>query len=244
MAVIGKPLTLEVGELARKYGLSEEAVREEIEKAISETFTDKLGFEVMAEFGDDGSFEIWGFREGMERVTVEPVKYFPDDAVAAAMESIEFALQKRATLVDWHRFGSMDGTMVYGEIAKLVLNGDLIVEIEWNYGEIVIGTCETRYQPPHEHGRYMIGERLPFYVMEVNAVKYDGTPRLEILLSRASKRLVEWLLKEKLGDLKAKIKCKHRVHGVASRVLSDTPLPQEAIDRVSNRLNEKVQVQC
>ncbi len=50
-----------IDELSYKYRLSEQAVKEETEKALSVVLTKRLGFEVEAVF--NGNFELWGYKE-------------------------------------------------------------------------------------------------------------------------------------------------------------------------------------
>jgi len=244
MTVADETIPIEVSELAEKYGLPGDVTRAVIERAVSAVLTTRFHCEVEGTFNGDGSFAVWTFHEIAGEMIVDRLLAIPQDSRNAVKKAIELALHERSTLGDYEMIGSMANTLVYGEIVKFGCTGDLIVEIESDWRENIIGTCSTRHQPPLERGGYMLGEHLPFYVLKVRAIRdEDGIPRLEIPLSRTSKRLVECLLKEEVGNSTVKIKCVRRIVGGFSHVLTNAPLPREAIKRVSVRLMERIKVQ-
>lgn len=234
-------MAIDVSELVEKYGLPEEIVREEIERAITMSLTSELQIDVEGFFNEDGSFKTRTFRESLAGIRAERLRGVSRRAFAAVKKSIEQSLHERSTIKNHGKFSYLAHALVHGTVFNINGAGDLYVMIEAGLGEGVVGMCLLRHQPFHERGTYSRGERLPFHVLKVTAEDEDDLPRLNIQLSRESKKFVELLLKEEIGG-DASIECVRRIPGVISDVRSDRPLPREAIKRVSHHLGGRIKV--
>lgn len=236
-------MAIDVSELMEKYGLPEEIVREEIERAITMSLTSELKLDVEGFFNENGAFVAKTYRESLAGVKAERLKGVSRGAFAVVKETIEHSLHERSTLKDRGRFSYLANTLVHGTVFNINAAGDLYVMIEAGLGEGIVGTCLLRHQPNHERETYSRGERLPFHILKVTAKDKDEDEplRLNIQLSRESRRFVELLLKEEIGG-HASIECVRRIPGVVSDVRTDRPLPREAIKRVSHHLGERIKV--
>jgi len=234
-------MAIDVSELVEKYGLSEEIVREEIERAITMSLTSELQLDVEGFFDEEGSFVARTYRESLAGIKAERLRGVSRGAFAVVKESIEQSLHERSTLKYCGKFLYLANTLVHGTVFNINAGGDLYVMIEAGLGEGVIGICALRHQPPHERGTYVRGERLSFHVLKVIADGEDDPLRLNIQLSRESRRFVELLLQADIGA-HASINCVRRLPGVFSDVRSDRSLPRDAIKRVSCHLGERVKV--
>jgi len=234
-------MAIDVSDLVEKYGLPEEIVREEIERTITMSLTSKLRRDIEGFFSEDGSFVVRAFRDSTAGVRAERLRGVPRSVFAAVKKSIEHSLHERSTLKDHGKFSYLANTLVHGTVFNINTAGDLYVMIEAGLSEGVVGMCPLRHQPLHERWTYSRSERLPFHVLKVRAVSEDKPPRLNIQLSRTSKRFVELLLQQEIGG-HARIECVRRIPGVVSVVRSDRSLPREAINRVSCHLGERIKV--
>ncbi len=236
-------MAVDVSELVEKYGLPEEVVRDEIERAITMSLTSKLGRDVEGFFNENSSFIVRVFRDSLTGVKAEWLRGVPRSAFVAAKKTIERNLHERAAVTDNGRFSYLANTLVHGTVFNINSAGVLYVRIKTVAGEDVIGTCSLRHQPPRERGTYVRGDRLPFYVLKVRAAsEEDGISRLEIPLSRTSRRFVELLLEREAGNPDARIKCVKRIVGSANVVHSNRYLPRDTIKRVSDELGERIKV--
>ena len=236
-------MSIDISELVEIYGLPEEIVREEIERAITMSLTSELQIDVEGFFNEDGSFKTRTFRESLAGIRAERLRGVSRRAFAAVKKSIEQSLHERSTIKDHEKFSYLSNTLIYGAVFNINAAGDLYVMIEAGLNESLIGMCLLRHQPSHERGTYSRGERISFHVLKVTAkdIDQDEPLRLNIQLSRESRRFVELLLKEKIGG-HARIECVRRIPGVVSDVRTDRQLPREAIMRVSYYLGERIKV--
>ncbi|MGK7344334.1 MAG: hypothetical protein ACNS63_00815 [Candidatus Nitrospinota bacterium M3_3B_026] len=236
-------MAIDVSELVEKYGLPEEIVREEIERAITMSLTSKLKLDVEGFFDENGVFVAKTYRESLVGVKAERLRHVSRSAFAAVKKCIEHSLHERSTIKDHGKFSYLVNTLIHGTVFNINAAGDLYVMIEAGLVEGVVGTCLLRHQPPHERGTYSRGERLPFHVLKVTAKDKDEDepPRLNIQLSRESRRFVELLLQQETSGY-ARIECVRRLPGVVSDIRSDRSLPRDAIKRVSYHLGERIKV--
>lgn len=234
-------------ELSEKYRLPEWAVREEVEKALSEILTHRLGFEVEALLRNRGdTLELWGV---IPRCGDIEVRRISPESVRKTLEreikhKIALALLKQGVINHHEQLKVLIGTMVYGSISRIQPSGSLDVELQGPAGESLTAVCDPASQTPKERGNYRRGEVLPFAVKSVQPLLINGIPRLEISLSRNSKGLVEGLLREELKNMgcEAEIRCTKRTAGAFSEIRASKRIPRECVKHVSDTLRERILV--
>ena len=137
--------------------------------------------------------------------------------------------------------------MLWGEVTACDPEQNLYVETEVISGERVTAICPANRIGIHERhsGNFVIGSKRAFHLRRVEPVLLHGTPRLNVVVDRVSKTLVETLLRSQLGPEaeRIKIRCLKRYVGHKSLVLATKTLPKAAIIAVDRELQERVQVQ-
>ncbi|MGK7345051.1 MAG: hypothetical protein ACNS63_04510 [Candidatus Nitrospinota bacterium M3_3B_026] len=233
-------IRLPAARLAAMHGLPESAVMEEIERAVSSVLSARLGLDVEAWLNGEG-MEFFAFPETKDgivaAVRIERTGAGLARAAARAAERRLAALAASGRREPYRRYA---GTLVRGEIIKTFADGGLAVAIEGMEGDIH-GVCPARRLPPRERGKLHAGSKAWFHAMAVRTRGGGGEPpRLEMVLARTTKRIVELLFGKETG---MKVECVRRIAGGISFVESQKPLPREAIRRVCEELGgERIKV--
>jgi len=233
-----------IDELSYKYRLSEQAVKEETEKALSVVLTKRLGFEVEAVF--NGNFELWGYKERYG--DIRTMQIMPEKIKKGLMREIKYsianALLIRSVMEDYELNKHKIKTVVYGTIIKQKTDdGSVYVYIQDIEGRNdVVAVMDRASQTPKERGWYMVGQKMPFYVLSVKPLLLKETPRLEIRLSRNSMSLPECLMRQELitQNMDIKVRCTCRIAGAFSEIKASAKIPRECIKKVSDELKERV----
>ncbi len=225
--------------LGQKYNLPVSVVEEEIEALLSCMLTEHCGFEVEAVISPEG-LKIYGYveRGGELKVKSLDLKQY---SLRRFPESLSVALAQRSVLSRYEALKYVSQSVLEGQVVQEQENGDLVVEIQ---DPGLFGLCARRQQPPSERGHYRRGEQKAFFVLAMLPVLADDVPRLEIRLSRTTKKLVEGLFRRQLGQShsKAEIKCTRRIAGAFSEVQTTEKLPRALIQSVSKEVKERIRV--
>jgi hypothetical protein len=234
-------------ELATKYGLNGEVVKEETEKLISKILTENYKCEVVAQFnGKPNVFEIYGYPK--VKGQLGEVKITPSNigkkVYKRIITELTEALYMRAVFEDCETLKGTIKKVMAGTITQ-IKEGTLFVHL---YGlsdrfEESVAICTGESQTPKERNNYMKGSVLSFHVSPSIVPVYDGLkPHIEIRLSRNSKKLTEGLIERELLNrcLDVKIKCTKRIAGAYSLLKVSRPLPKDMIKHVSEQLKERI----
>lgn len=223
------PEILGIDELRKKYRISEDVLMDEVERTILSCLTKRLGCEVELQWDRKGrdEFRLYGFTEDDELINLTAY------AIREIKWTIACNLLKRSILEKYEIFKHKEQSIAYGTIIKQG-RGNLFVELQ-DIGDDVVAVCEPAAQTPAERKRRIAGV-LPFYVLSIEPVSFNGIPRLEVRLSRNSKGLVEGLLREELEkkSLDIRVKCIKRIAGAFSEVRASEKIPRDTIKRVSD----------
>jgi hypothetical protein len=238
-------------ELADIYGLPEDVVEEELLRSVSLSLTNRFGCEVEAMMNDSGGIELFGYPGSPDALRVRniPLSKVGRSAIRKIEKDLTLSLVKRRVLRDHELLRDLAGCVLDGMVMKVVDRGSLSVKLyaDGFYGYLknaLIGTCPFRRQIPRERGDHRPGEVLSFHVLKVHPIVEDGVPRIDIILSRNSKGLVEGLLMKEMHRLGkyGKVRCVKRIAGAYAEVASPAPLPLQAVRSVSGELKEYVRV--
>lgn len=245
-----------IGELAEIYGLPEETVEDELLDAISQSLTNFFGYEVDAVLDGSGVPEIYGYPDihGEIEVRQIPISRINKQIVQRIKGHFTESLVRKRIFQEYSYLRNFSGSILEGTILKAVKGGPLFVKLHHDEPLLGsaghIGCCPFRNQTPRERGTYRLGEVLAFHVLNVSPVVSDGVPRIDIVLSRNSRGLVEGLLLKQIhGEPRApemankvKIKCVKRIAGAYSVIANGFSLPRHVVESVSNELKESIRV--
>jgi len=228
-------------DLLTKYGLREADALEAIESAITRTLTRALRSNIAVRL--NGRLEITMFPLNGEPVELPPGE-INRKLQRHILHNIELELQKRQALREAEELEELRGKSLPGEISRIANDGTLHVDLEivdLFHHIILAGECPERYQPPHEKGRYQVGEVREFFVSSILPIVVNGrSARTRIRLSRITKELPALLLQERTGIYG--IECRRRVAGGFSNIITPARLPKEAINHVGKELGEHLNV--
>jgi hypothetical protein len=234
-------------ELATKYGLNGEVVKEETEKLISKILTESYKCEVVAQFnGKPDAFEIYGYPK--VKGQLREVKIIPSNIGKKVHKRIiaelTEALYMRAVFKDCETLQGRIRKVMEGTITQ-IKEGALFVNLHGlsdTFGEST-AICTRELQTPKERNNYMKGSVLSFHVSPSIVPVYDGLkPHIEIRLSRNSEKLTEGLIERELLNrcLDVKVKCTRRIAGAYSEVMVSHRIPKDVINHVSDQLKERI----
>ena len=228
-------------DLLTKYGLQEAEAREAIEFAIAQTLTgalrknfavminDRLEIIIFTDHGEPDEFPLIKIRQKLRRFI---------------LHNVELELQKRQVLNEAKGLAELRGKILPGEISRITGSGTLCVNLEIAdvFRHLILaGECPICYQPPHERRRYHIGEIREFFISSIlPIVVKDRSAHVRIRLSRITKELPALLLQERTGI--REIKCRRRVAGGYSNIVTPIRIPKEAINYVGKELGEHLNV--
>lgn len=241
-----------IRDLVELYGLPEEMVEESLLAALSHSLTDIFGYEVEAFLNDAGALELYGYpsRHGELQIQKIPLEKIGRPAIRQIRRTLTANLVRRRILEEYDLLRQLTGRVLDGMVIKAVEGGPIFAKL-YHEGLCVgmntlAGTCPYRSQTPRERQTYRPGEVLAFHVLKVLPASVDGMPRVDIILSRNSRVLVDGLLMREICQDPAmrdmKVKCVKRIAGAYSVIESPFPLPLQAIKKVSAELKEYVRV--
>jgi len=242
---------LDVAELSAKYNLPERVVVEELEKTLSEVFSEWYGHTVDAFLPDSGKLEFLGFghRDGeFKSFRLDVGSRYIRPIFKRLADKLAARLLTRQTLGDYEQIKNLLHKAVTGQVMRTDgSSGTLYVEINVAANRnAFLGVCGIREQPAKERGNYFSGETLAFYVLRIVPFKNGDDSRLEIALSRTTKSLVERIIEKELQSADVfgiKINCYHRLPGIECYVRTSGRIPKKIIETVSRELKENVYVE-
>ncbi len=241
-----------ISDIVELYGLPEETVEEILLAAFSHSLTNSFGYEVEALMNDAGALALYGYpsRHGELQVRNIPLERIGRPAIRQIRRTLTEDLVRRRILQEYDLLRQLTGRVLEGMVTKTLEKGPIFVKLYHDdlcLGKnTVTGTCPFRSQTPRERQTYRPGDVLAFHVLKIFPVSEDGMPRIDIVLSRNSKGLVEGLLMKQIRQDPAmgstKVRCVKRIAGAYSVIESPVPLPLKAVKNVSDELKEYVRV--
>ncbi len=241
----------DVRELADIYGLPEETVKTELLESLSNSLAAVFGTEVEVLSSEAGNLEIYSYRDlsGDLRVRSLPVSSIGRHAIKRIRRDLCLSLAKIRVLHDYDFCRDLVGCVVEGMVMKVVNSGSLSIQLQANgpcNPKNLVGSCPYRLQTPKERGVYRPGDVLPFQVLKVSPIMENGMPRLEIILGRNGRGVVEGLIMKQVWEIPSgrdvKVRCVKRIAGAYSKVVSTAPIPLHVIKNVSDELKEYIRV--
>jgi len=231
-------------EVAREHRLPAGEARAILERALSEALTEAFGRRVIVSISGEviAIYRETGRNgpEGLERLSPRQVR---KEVIRLCRYRVETELNRRKAIGEYDFLKTLQGAVVRGVVDRVMNNGTLMVLFPvdelFNCREVT-GTCPKSKQPPRERGSYREGEARSFFVSSVRLVGREKVLRVDIRLSRTTRRLPEVILKMETGI--TGIRCIRRMAGKISIVVSRERLPREAILAVAAELGERVKV--
>ncbi len=231
-------------EVAKEHRLPAGEARAILERTLSEALTEAFGRRVIVSFsGKDLAIFLETGRngpEGLERLSPRQVR---KEVVRLCRYRVETELNRKKAIGEYDFLKTLQGVVVRGVVDRVLEDGSLMVLFPvdelFNCREIT-GTCPVSLQPPRERGTFRGGEARSFFVASVLLVGKDQVLRVDIRLSRTTRRLPEALLKMETGM--TGIRCIRRIAGKICLVTARKRLPREAILAVAAELGERVKV--
>lgn len=218
----------------------------EIERFFSATLSHWYGIEVMVFFRDDLQLEAVAYNKHGGVVRQRVIDLTTISGFNSLKKQLESGLAKAALLKQTRCYKYHEQELRWGEITSRDFQNNLYVETEVFPGEKITAICPLNRIGVHERNTkaFSIGTRRAFHLRRIEPVLLNGTPRLNVVVDRVSKTLVEILLKEHLGPSAEtiSIRCTKRYVGHKSFVVASRPLPKSAIIAVTRELGEKMEV--
>lgn len=235
-----------IASLANRHSLSRTEVIQEIESAFSSLLSRWYRLEVMVFLQENMRLEAVAYSKSngltMQRVFDLPA-FLSRNRLKNYLEE-HLTMASAVKLVRYYK--SFEKRLTWGEIIRCDSGQNFYVEIEIIPGEQIIAFCPLNRIGVHERygGQLRIGQRRAFHLRRVEPVLLNGTPRVEVVLDRVSKTLVETVLRDQLGDeaKRFQFRCIKRYVGHKSLVLTTRRLPKAAILAVDRELKERVEV--
>ena len=231
---------------AKQYGLTRNEVMAEIENVFSTVLSRWYRLEVMVFFRNDLQLEAVAYNK-VNGVTMQRLVDLTEIRGPNTLRKhLEKSITRAAVLKQTRYYKSYEKELCWGDVIAHDSEQNIFVETEIIPGQIVTAVCPLNRIGLHERnsGNFSIGMRRAFHVRRIDPVVLGDTPRLEIVVDRVSKTLVETLLKNNLGPEAEwiSLRCVKRYVGHKSFVLTTRRLPKSAIKAVSQELKERVQV--
>jgi hypothetical protein len=236
-----------VAELASKHSLSYDTALEIMTDTLSASLTAKAGRQVVVSVSD-GEVRVSFFEEGP----------FPDSKtkglvgafgrhIKSFLIDLETAFALHAAKEALVVFRPLIYRAVLGEVVNIDEKGGLTVEME-NGGYAdgkVAAYCDSSEVSKKERGKLCKADRRWFYVKCARVAYLHGLPRLEVGLSRRSKRLPVLLLTEELTGrggciARPRLRCVYRKAGVRSDVSSNVPIVRDILAKVGGLLGGEI----
>jgi len=231
---------IDLHEIAEKYNLPLDDVKETVERSISDTLTELLNSDVECMLTKEGS-EIYLFRENeVEKI---PIARLKKNIIRAIKYGLLSDLHKEQSIRSYEELRFMAGGIAGGHVTR-IFDDRIYVELNADSDSHVVGICEKRHQTPKERGLYRLGDYYNFYVSSVTPFVKSGVPEVKVFLSRTSKSLTEGLLNKELAEklIDIRVKCMRRTAGVCSHIEAQEKIPVDCIKAVSDELKERIKV--
>ena len=235
-----------IASLASRHGLSRAEVLVEIESAFSALLSRWYRREVLVQFCQDLGLEAVAYAR-VHGIVHQRVIDLPAMLGRARLSDfIEQRLETAGVCQQVRRYKPCEHNLVWGEIVGSDAEGNLRVLAEILPGEPILALCPLNRIGVHERctGGFQVGQRRAFHLRRVEAMERNGIARVQVVLDRVAKTLVETLLREQLGAEAERIRCHclKRYVGHRSLVVIDQRLPKAAILSVDHELRERVEV--
>ena len=235
-----------IASLASRHGLSRAEVLLEVESAFSALLSRWYRREVLVHFRQDLCLEAVAYAR-VNGIVHQRVIDLPEMLGRQRLSDyLERHLETAGVCQQVRRFKPCEHNLLWGEIVGSDAEGNLRVAAEILPGEPVLALCPLNRIGVHERctGGFQLGKRRAFHLRRVEAVERNGIARVQVVLDRVAKTLVETLLREQLGVQAERIRCHclKRYVGHRSLVVTDQRLPKAAILSVDHELRERVEV--
>ncbi|WP_319549496.1 hypothetical protein [Desulfogranum marinum] len=229
-----------------QYGLTKSEVMREIENVFSVMLSQWHGCEVMVFFNDDLQLEAVAYHKTRGVVMQAEIDFTRMRGLNTLKKRLEKSISKVALLKQTTHYKYYEKELRWGEVTGRDAEHNLYVETEVIPGETILATCPLNRIGVHERTSpcFSVGAKRAFHLRRVEPILLKGTPRLNVVVDRVSKTLVEALLKEQLGHPAdtISIRCIKRYVGRKSFVLASKRIPKSAILAVTGELGEKLEV--
>lgn len=229
-----------------QYDLTRSEVMREIENVFSVMLSQWYGCEVMVFFNDDLQLEAVAYHKTKGVVMQGEIDITRMRGLNTLKKKLERCLSNIALLKQTTRYKYYEQELRWGEIRGRDAEHNLYVETEVIPGETILAKCPLNRIGVHERTSHFfsVGAKRAFHLRRVEPMLLNGTPRLNVVVDRVSKTLVETLLKEQLGPAAdtISIRCTKRYVGRKSFVLASRRIPKSAILAVTGELGEKLEV--
>ena len=235
-----------IASLASRHGPSRAEVLVEVESAFSALLSRWYRREVLVHFRQDLALEAVAYAR-VNGIVHQRVIDLPAMLGRARLSDfLERRLETAGVCQQVRRFKPCEHSLLWGEIVGSDAEGNLRVATEILPGEPVLALCPLNRIGVHERctGGFQVGQRRAFHLRRVEAMERNGIARVQVVLDRVAKTLVETLLRERLGVQADPITlhCLKRYVGHRSLVVTDQRLPKAAILSVDHELRERVEV--
>jgi hypothetical protein len=231
---------------AMKHRLTMTEVMAEIERLFSTILSRRYGFEVMVFFRDDLQLEAVAYNTVGGVITQQLIDFKKMRGFNTLKRHLEHGLAKITLLKQTECYKYYEKELRWGEVTAHDAENNVYVETEIIPGEKILAICPLNRIGLHERNTEMFspGMKRAFHLRRVEPIMLNGTPRLNVVVDRVSKTLVETLLTEQLGSSaeNISIRCTKRYVGHKSFVLTSQRLPKSAIIAVTRELGEKMEV--
>ena len=235
-----------IASLASRHGLSRAEVLLETESAFSTLLSRWYQREVQVHFRQDLGLEAVAYAR-VNGIVHQRVIDLPALLGRSRLSDfLEQRLETAGVCQQVRRYKPFEHNLLWGEIVGSDAEGNLRVAAEIFPGEPVLALCPLNRIGVHERstGGFQLGQRRAFHLRRVEAMERNGIARVQVVLDRVAKTLVEALLREQLGAEADRIRyhCLKRYVGHRSLVVTDQRLPKAAILSVDHELRERVEV--
>ena len=235
-----------IASLASRHGLSRAEVLLEVESAFSALLSRWYRREVLVHFRQDLGLEAVAYAR-VNGIVHQRVIDLPALLGRSRLSDfLERRLETAGVCGQVRRYKPCEHNLLWGEIVGSDAEGNLRVATEILPGEPVLALCPLNRIGVHERcsSGFQLGQRRAFHLRRVEALERNGIARVQVVLDRVAKTLVETLLREQIGASADRIRCHclKRYVGHRSLVVTDRRLPKDAILSVDHELRERVEV--
>ena len=235
-----------IASLASRHGLSRAEVLVEVESAFSTLLSRWYRRQVLVHFRQDLGLEAVAYARVNGIVHQRVIDLPALLGRARFSDFLEQRLETAGVCGQVRRYKPCEHNLLWGEIVGSDAEGNLRVVAEILPGEPVLALCPLNRIGVHERctGGFQVGQRRAFHLRRVEAVERNGIARVQVVLDRVAKTLVETLLREQLGTDAGRIRCHclKRYVGHRSLVVTNQRLPKAAILSVDHELRDRVEV--
>lgn len=235
-----------INSLTTKYRLTSSEVMTEIEKIFSSTLSQWYRVEVMVFFRDDLQLEAVAYNNVGGVIMQRMIDLTTMRGFNTLQKNLEESLAKAALLKQTKSYKYYEKELRWGEITACDNENNLYVEIEVVPGEKITAVCPHNRLGLHERDsdKFSLGQRRAFHLRRIDPVSLKGTSRLNVVVDRVSKTLVETLLYDYLGSSVENIslRCMNRYVGQKSFVFTSKKLPKAVIVAATRELGEHIEV--